>query len=90
MTMKKKMSAEFLAGLEGDAVPFAAAPRHVSGGSPKLDNRAGNQVLAISSVHEMVLQALLATGYETTLAESMAAVIAESVPTVQKKVQSAA
>ena len=59
---------------------FSAPARDLSG--------IGSQTLAISFVREMVLQALRATGYEE--AERMAQEIAESVPTVQEKVRSAA
>jgi|GEM_PF-2427661 len=86
----KKISADFFAELEGDAVPFAAAPRFVSGRCRDLSAGAGNLTIAISAVHDMVLEALRATGYEAALAERMAQMIADSVPTVQEKVQSAA
>lgn len=61
---------------------FSAPARDLSG--------IGSQTLAISFLREMVLQALRATGYEEVLAERMAQEIAESVPTVQEKVRSAA
>lgn len=86
----KTPTAEFFADLEGDATPFAAAPRFVAGHSIAPGRGAGNQSLAITSVHATVLEALRATGYEEALAQRMAKEIADSVPRVQQKAQAAA
>jgi hypothetical protein len=82
MTTSRK-SAEFLADLEEDATPFAAAPRFVAGAR----EGGGNQALAMSSIERAVLEVLLATGYEVSLAQRMAREIAASVPEVQEKAQ---
>mgnify|MGYP001588503487 CR=1 FL=1 len=52
----KRHSPEFLAELEGDATPFAAAPRHLAGRS----TAGGNQTLAISSIRETATKAKVA------------------------------
>lgn len=79
-----KVSAQTAAELEGDATPFAASPRVMArrvGG--------GNQAVAVTAVHQAVLEALLATGYERSLAEKMAKETAAQVPTIEQKVQAA-
>lgn len=82
----KRFSAEFLAELEGEAVPFAAAPH--------LMKRArigyGDQTVAVSTVREAVISALLTAGYELHLAEKIAEETANQVPVIEEKLQSAA
>lgn len=85
MTTKKPFSAEFLDELEGDAVVFAAAPRLM-----RRRPVAGNQTVALATVRSAVLEALLATGYDTGLAEKMANEIADQVPVIELKLNSAA
>ena len=82
----KRSSADFFSELEGDASPFAAAPRHMA--RPRLGR--GNQTVAISSVRQAVLDALLASGYERQLAEKIADETALQVPVIEQKMQSAA
>lgn len=86
MTTKNIFSAEFLDALEGDSTPFAAAPRLMG----RRRASTGDQSIAVPTVRQAVLDALLQTGYDADLAERMANEVADQVPVIEKKVQSAA
>ncbi|MFZ5439850.1 MAG: hypothetical protein ACOZQL_07560 [Myxococcota bacterium] len=86
MTNKFPFSASELAELEGDAIPFAAAPRFML----RKKVAVGNRAVAMSTVERAVLQALLESGYERGLAEEMAAQVADQVPVIEQKLVSAA
>lgn len=86
MTTRNPFSAEYLAELEGDATPFAAAPRLMR----RRVVHGGNQTIAVPTVRQAVYAALIETGYEPALAEKMAAEVADQVPAIERKVQAAA
>lgn len=84
-TKKNPFSADFLAGLEGDAVVMAGSPRAM-----RRRSHVGNQSVAVSSVRNVVLEALLSAGYDHDLAEKMAEEVADQVPAIESKLSSAA
>jgi hypothetical protein len=82
-TKKNRTGAEFFAELEEDFSPLAGAPRHFE----KKRSASGYQDLAVDSVRSAVLEALLATGYDRTLAEEMAEEVAKTLPSIQQKAE---
>jgi hypothetical protein len=74
MSTKKKDPAEWAADLEGDSVVLAVAPYLIA---------KERRQKKISAVREAVLDALLALGYETDRASTVAEKLANQLPTVE-------
>lgn len=81
----KSLSAEFFAELEGEATPFAAAPRFMRRAPPS----AGEPVDVVSSIRRALLTALLSAGYEVSLAQRIAEETANRVPAIERELRAA-